>query len=283
MSLDVYLPLRWERERAWPYVPATEITKAPSKGTYRPRLCALLSNDTAQAQKLLIHVEEKCHQVGLITNKKKAKVIMCNTPSVPPLQTQSDQLLENVTDFKYLGSWANSTTQDMKIRKALAWKALNGMKMVWRSIISRELKLKFFCGVVEAVLLYGSECWTMNISLQKSPDGSYTRMLRVVLNVNWRDHICNNDLYGDLPKVSDKVAWRRLGLAGHCQRHEELPAYHLVLWEPTHGKRRSGRPSTIFVDTLKRDVGAANTAELAACVTKRGHWASRRAARLRPP
>ena len=129
---------------------------------------------------------------------------------------------------------------------------------------------------MEAVLLYVSECWTMNTLLQKLPDGSYPRILRVVLNFNWRDHISNSDLYGDLPKVSDKVAWRRLGLAGHCQRHEELPAHHLVLWEPYP-------PSTTFVDTLKRDVGAANIAELAACMMNRDHWASRRAARLRLP
>ena len=115
------------------------------------------------------------------------------------------------------------------------------MKMVWRSNISRELKLKFCCAAVVAVLLYGSECWTMNTSLQKSPDGAYTRMLRVVLNVNWRDHISDSDLFGDLPKVSDKVAWRRLGLAGHCQRHEDLSAHH------------SGRPSTTFVDTLLKE------------------------------
>ena len=102
----------------------------------------------------------------------------------------------------------------------------------------------------------------MNTSLQKSLDGSYTRMLRVVLNVNWRDHISNSDLYGDLPKVSYKVAWSRLGLAGNCQRHEELPAHHLVLWEPTHGKRRPGRPSTTFVDTLKTDVNTSKISSM---------------------
>ena len=123
----------------------------------------------------------------------------------------------------------------------------------------------------------------MNTSLQKSLDGSYTRMLRVVLIVNWRNHISNSDLYGDLPKVLDKVAWRRLGLAGHCQRHEKLPAYHLVLREPIHVKCRPGRPSTTFLDILKRDVEPANTAKLAAYMMNLDHWASRRAARLRSP
>ena len=58
--------------------------------------------------------------------------------------------------------------QDMKIRKTLAWKALNDMKMIWRLTMSKELKLKFFRATVEAVLLYGSECWAMNASLKKS-------------------------------------------------------------------------------------------------------------------
>ena len=87
------------------------------------------------------------------------------------------------------------------------------------------------------------------------------------MSLNRRDHISNSDLYGDLPKVPDKVACRRLGLAGYCQRHEELLAYHPVLWVPTHSKRRPERSLTTFVDTLKRDVGAPNTADLATCMT----------------
>ena len=47
------------------------------------------------------------------------------------------------------------------------------MKMVWRSTISRSSAQLS----VEAVPPYGSECWTMNTSLQKSPDASYTRLL----------------------------------------------------------------------------------------------------------
>ena len=55
------------------------------------------------------------------------------------------------------------------------------------------------------------------------------------------------------------------------------------LWETTHGKHRPGRPSTTFVQILKRDVGTVNTAELVAYMTNRDCWDSRRATRLRPP
>ena len=41
-------------------------------------------------------------------------------------------------------------------------------------------------------------------------------MLRMALNVSWRQHMTNAELYGDLPPVSAKIATHRLRLAGHC-------------------------------------------------------------------
>ena len=79
----------------------------------------------------------------------------------------------------------------------------------------RHVKLNFFLATVESVLLYGSETWTMTPVLEKSLNGTYTRMLRAALNISWRDHIPNAILYGELPKVGDKVAYRRMTLAGH--------------------------------------------------------------------
>ena len=199
------------------------------------------------------------------------------------LQSANGIPLETVDDFKYLGSWVNSTNQDIRVRKAMAWKALNGMNVVWRSSLSRDLKIRFFRAMVESILLYGSECWSLNSSSRKSLDGTYTRMLRTVLNINWRDHVPNVTLYGDLPRLTDRIAWRRLGIAGHCYRHRELPASQLVLWEPTHGRRKPGRPPTTFLNILQDDIGATTSAEIPACMKDRKDWNLRREARLRPP
>ena len=109
------------------------------------------------------------------------------------------------------------------------------MSRVWCSNLPRHIKLSLFHATVESVLLYGCESWTLTHTLQKSLDGCYTRMLRAVLNVDQNIHITNEDLYGQLPRLSKKVAARRMRLAGHCHRHRELPASRLVLWEPTHG------------------------------------------------
>ena len=103
-------------------------------------------------------------------------------------------------------------------------------------------------------------------------DGVYTRMLRVALNVSWKDHITNVNLYGKLPRLSDKIRQRRMRLAGHCVRHLELSACELILWEPTYGKLSRGRPQTTYVDTLKRDTGLSSVSELQTLMKDREQW-----------
>ena len=130
---------------------------------------SLLSDNMQQAQELLTRVEAECAKVGLRLNAKKTEVITYNIPSEhPPLTMTGGTALKEVKDFKYLGAWVNSTEQDLKVRKALAWRALNGMNSVWNSNLPRQIKLSFFYATVESVLLYSSECWTLKPTLEKS-------------------------------------------------------------------------------------------------------------------
>ena len=68
-------------------------------------------------------------------------------------ETVDGTKLKEVNDFKYLGSWVDSTEEDIRIRKGLAWAAANKMKKIWKSNISRNLKERFFMATVESVLL----------------------------------------------------------------------------------------------------------------------------------
>ena len=47
---------------------------------------------------------------------------------------------------------------------------------------------------------------------EHSVDGTYTRMLRAVLGVSWKEHKTNKELYGNLPKITDTLMIRRRGL-----------------------------------------------------------------------
>ena len=135
---------------------------------------------------------------------------------------------------------------------------------------------------VESILLYECESWTLTETMERKLNGTYTRMLRTAQNIHWSSHTTNDELYNKLPKVSDKIASRRLGLAGHCFRHKELSAQPLVLWEPKHGHRGRGCPRASYIDTLKRDTGAENTTELASMMAERKLWRGRVVSRLSP-
>ena len=81
---------------------------------------ALLSNTVSQARELLLRVESECKKVGLLLNTKKTKLMTFSTPESIVLKTADGQTLQVEKDFKYLGSWINSSEKDIKVRQALA-------------------------------------------------------------------------------------------------------------------------------------------------------------------
>ena len=64
------------------------------------------------------------------------------------------------------------------------------------------MKHGFFQAVVVSILLYGCTTWTLTKRLEKKLDGSYTRMLRAILNESWRQHPTKHQLYGHLPPIT---------------------------------------------------------------------------------
>ena len=155
-----------------------------------------------QARKLLLAVEKECKAVGLDINAKKTKFISYNIMEEFQLSlADGTRINRSVTqvgtqDFQYLGAWIDNTWQDIKVRKGQAWAALNKMDAIWKSSLKKETKIGLFKATVESVLLYGCETWTLNKKLNKSLDGCYTRMLRKVLNVSWKQHLTNKEVYG---------------------------------------------------------------------------------------
>ena len=233
---------------------------------------AITTEDIKQAQEIMLRLEIEAEKVGLVCNADKTKFQSYNQDGEVTLQTKDGEAIKEVTNFKYLGGWTESTRKDIKIRKALAWSACLNLSKIWKSNLALKIKIRLFIATVESVLLYGSETWTMTKSLTKQIDGCYTRMLRMAKNVSWREHMRNEDMYGNLPKVSTKIKQRRMRLAGHCIRHEEEMANKLVLWEPTEGQRSRGRRKATYIDTLLEDACVDNISELRALMEEREEW-----------
>lgn len=236
---------------------------------------ALLTDTLEEAQQMLRTLEEVAKTVGLTMNESKTKYLSVNLNSEEEDQVLtgvSGVTIERVNDFVYLGSWIANTEHDFRVRKAKAWASCHQMKKIWTSNLRQDLKKRLFVATVESILLYGSETWTITKSMAKRIDGCYTRMLRMALNINWKERRTNREVYGDLPRVTTKIQERRMKLAGHVVRHDDLVANKLVLWEPTHGRRSRGRPPLTYVDVLLGDAEAENANELRALMNDRLLW-----------
>ena len=131
--------------------------------------------------------------------------------------------------------------------------------------MKKELKIRVFLSTVESVLLYNASTWTLTKQLSRRIDGSYTKMLRMALNVHLAQHMTNAELYGNLPRVSSKIAEQRLRISAHCVRHPEEMASKLILWEPTQETRSRGHgePLLLTVSNLTQDWTTLNTIKTA--------------------
>ena len=86
-------------------------------------------------------------------------------------------------------------------------------------------------------------------------NGLYTKLIRRVLNVSWRDHVSNKELYGDLPLLSSTIRQRRMRFTGHCARAENQPVTDLLFWSPPQGRKCQGAGFKTYPKQIREDTG----------------------------
>ena len=233
---------------------------------------AITADTVLDAEKLLHLLEDAAKDVGLYVNASKTEHMNFNQEGT--IKTKAGNSIKSIEYFIYLGGESNSTEKDFKIRIAKAWAALNKMNSVWKSNLSDKLKREFFRATVEKVLLYGATAWTLTKYLESKLDGTYTRMLRAILNISWREHPTKEQLYGPIPAISKILREGRMRFAGHCWRAKQELASDLLMWSPTHGTARVGRPKMNYIDQLSRDAGC-QPGDLAILMEDRHGWRDR--------
>ena len=122
-----------------------------------------------------------------------------------------------------------------------------------------------------SILLYGCTTWTLTKRLERKLDGNYTRMLRAVLNKSWRQHPTRHQLYGHLPPITKTIQVRRTRHAGHCWRSKDELISDVLLWTPTYGCAKAGRPARTYIQQLCEDTGC-NSEDLLEAMNDREKW-----------
>ena len=174
----------------------------------------------------------------------------------------------------YLGSSVESTEKDIETRLTKAWIAINRLSIIWKSDLTDKMKRSFFQAAVTSILLYGCTTWTLTKRLEKKLDGNYTRMLRAILNKSWRQHPTRHQLYGHLPPITKTIQVRRTRHAGHCWRSRDELIRDVLLWTPTHGRAKAGRPARTYIQQLCEDTGCCPE-DLPRAMNDREEWRER--------
>lgn len=230
---------------------------------------ALLSDSLTNAQALLSALESASNCTGLYLNETKTECMPINIRNNIQIKTLSNNILKFVEDYKYLGSHILNSEKDFNTRKGMAWSACNKMDKIWKSNLNRTIKIRLFRVTIEPILLYGSETWTLSAKQHRRLDGCYTRLLRRVLNLSWKNHPTLEAIYGDLPRISSLVRKRRVQFAGHCARASDELASTFVLWRHPSSHKRSRKLT--FPDTISRDTSIARE-DLLTAMTDRVYW-----------
>ena len=135
------------------------------------------------------------------------------------------------------------------------------------------MKRSFFQAAVVSILLYGGATWTLTKRLEKLND-NYTRMLRAILNKSWRQHPTRHQLYGHLPPITKTIQIRRTRHAGHYWRSKDELISDVLLWTPTYGRAKAGRPARTYIQQLCEDTGC-SPEDLPEAMNDREKWRER--------
>ena len=104
-------------------------------------------------------------------------------------------------------------------------------------------------------------------------DDNYTRMLRAIFEKSWRQHPAKQ-LYGHLPLITKTIQVRRTRHAGHCWRNRDELISDVLLWTPSHGRAKSGRPARAYIHQLGDDTGC-SPEDLPGAMNDREEWQER--------
>ena len=146
--------------------------------------------------------------------------------------------------------------------------------IIWKSDLTDKIKRSFFQAAVVLTLLYGCTTWTQTKQLEKKLDVNYTRMLRAILNKSWRQHPTKHQLHGHLPPITKTIKVRRTRHAGNCWGSRDELISNVLLWTPTYGRVKAGRPARSYIQQLYEDTGCSSE-DLPEAMNDREKWRER--------
>ena len=112
------------------------------------------------------------------------------------------------------------------------------------------------------------EPWTAGEEARRQLHKNVASNIKQVLAATPPKH----QLYGHLPSITKTIQVRQTRHAGHCLRSRDELISDVLLWTPTRGRAKAGRPARTYIQQLGEDTGC-SPEDLA--MNDRGKWRER--------
>src|SRR4051812_2889142 len=217
----------------------------------------LITDKRKKLQKMISRLNETCKDYGMEINVKKTKVMVLGSTDEQGKKQRAVRLgevtLEQVTRFKYLGSWITDDAKsevDIRAKIGMAKAAFWQNKELMRRNIRFSTKIKILHCYVFSILNYGCECWTWNKAMRLKVNAFEMWCYRRILRISWKDKVTNKEVLNrvqiELHFLKDMIK-RKLKYAGHVLRGSSGVTHLQILEGRLEGKRKVGAPRSTWM------------------------------------
>lgn len=228
----------------------------------------VIAQDAYDLEFMMSRLNSAYTEWGLTVNIDKTEYLVTNSDDKFDIFITDNAKLRQVEWFKYLGAritrkGLDKTEVSARIeqgRKIIG--ALNGIW--WDKNIRPNTKVHIGRALVESVVTYGCEVWTLKAEQKRALNALEMDYLRRSARVSKLDRVRNVEIRAKMDAtqtIVDRVEQRGLKWFGHLLRmeHQRWP-YRIYSWSPP-GKRKRGRPRRSWNEAIRRAMEDRNLEE----------------------
>ena len=172
---------------------------------------------------------------------------MCfNQNQTRDISTLTSSSLKLANKFTYFRNSVSSTENDINMRLAKTWSAIDRLLVIWKSDLSDKIKVNFLQAAVVSILPHGCQLSVWRKSLMTIAQECYEPY--------WTDPQSSNCMV-TYSSISKTIQVKQTRHAGHCWRSKGKFISDVLLCTPSHGQIGSSRMSITYLQQLSKDKG----------------------------
>jgi hypothetical protein len=216
---------------------------------------AILAETSEELVEGLGSLVGKCFEYGMKINVSKTKVMVVGEQEIGEVIEIDGRQVDEVREFKYLGSWIaadGKCEKEIKCRIGMAKAAWETKKRLLSGPLDLGLKKRLLKCYVWSVFAYGAETWTLRKRDMERIEAFEMWCWRRLMKISWVEKVTNKEV---LQRVQENrsllgdIIKRKRNWLGHVLRHDCL--LKDMLEGSVEGKNKRGRKRTKMVDSIK--------------------------------